>query len=62
MKLIDALESHVTTMRGTLKKKKKVSVSIENQNMRPRASSIAVEVRNTSAHSEENIYVCIILF
>ena len=37
--LIDALESHVTMMRGTLKKKKEGDSS-----MKPRAASMAVEV------------------
>lgn len=43
LKLIDALQSHVTTARGTLKKKSKKEGG-SSMNMMPRAASMAVEV------------------
>lgn len=42
-KLIDALESHVTIMRGTLRKKGSKSLD-QSKLMKPRAASMAVEV------------------
>lgn len=44
-KLIEALESHVTTMRGTLRKKmNKGSKSVDHKTVRARTASMAVEV------------------
>ena len=47
LQLIAALESHVTLLRGTLKKKaktKKKHLSMDLSLMKPRAASMAIEV------------------